>query len=109
MSWQQAHVQAAAVYLRERILEGATDQRTRAVYEGLLEVLDPSRRATRLQRELAESAKTVPVDSSRERRVRSDRRAAADRRRTASGGSVPGEVERRSGRDRRNRTDRRER
>jgi len=105
MSWQRDSIQAAATYLRERIGAGATDPRTKAVYEGLLDVLDPSRRTVRLQRQLAESAKSaVTVKSARERRAARDRRGAG--RRTASVGPPDG-VERRSGRDRRAGRDRR--
>ena len=39
------------MYMRERMAAGATDVRTKAVYEGLLDVLDPTRRTARLQRE----------------------------------------------------------
>src|SRR5687767_47288 len=108
MTWQQANIQAAAAYLRERIAGGATDARTRAVYEGLLEVLDPPRRATRLQRESALAAKAaVAVQAERDRRARQDRRGYHDRRRVNLG--PPDGIERRntpdrrSGRDRRNR------
>ena len=105
MSWQRTNVQAAATYLRERMAAGATDARTRAVYDGLLEVLDPTRRTARLQREAAESAKAaVVVQSQRERRQQSDRRRQ-DRRRANLG--PPGGVERRAGRDRRAMSDRR--
>jgi len=105
MNWQQANIQAAATYLRERIAAGATDARTKAVYEGLLEVLDPNRRKIRLQRELAESAKAaVTVQTSRERRAQ-DRRGARPDRRVANLGP-PGGVERRKG-DRRRGMDRR--
>jgi transposase len=57
--WQRASIQAAAAYLRERISQGDADRRTKAIYEGLLEVLDPTRRATRLQRELAAAAQAA--------------------------------------------------
>ena len=40
MSWQTTHVQAAAAYLRERIAQGDSSVRTKAIYEGLLEVID---------------------------------------------------------------------
>jgi hypothetical protein len=104
MTWQQTNIQAAAAYLRERIAAGATDAKTRSVYEGLLEVLDPNRRAVRLRRELAESTKVVPVQTNRERR--GAERRAVDRRKVNLG--PPGGVERRAGerrtgRDRRNR------
>jgi hypothetical protein len=96
MSWQRANVQAAANYLREHIAAGADDVRSKAVYEGLLDVLDPARRTARLQRESAASAKSaVTVQTSRERRSQNDR----DRRGAHAG--PPGGVERRAGRERR--------
>ncbi|PYQ69461.1 MAG: hypothetical protein DMG04_28185 [Acidobacteria bacterium] len=105
MNWQRANIQAAATYLRERISAGATDAKTKAVYEGLLDVLDPSRRMTRQQRELADSAKAAAtVKAARERRARSDRRGGD--RRKADVGSPTG-VDRRSSRDRRSGRDRR--
>ena len=108
MTWQQANIQAAAAYMRERIAGGATDPKTIAVYEGLIEVLDPPRRATRLQRESAMAAKAaVAVQSERDRRARNERRAPRDRRRASVGAPQGverrGLPERRSGRDRRNR------
>jgi hypothetical protein len=105
MNWQRANIQAAAAYLRERISAGATDGKTKAVYEGLLDVLDPSRRVTRHQRELADSARgAATVKAGRERRSQGDRRSG-DRRRVDLGS--PTGVERRSGRDRRTARDRR--
>lgn len=105
MSWERANVQAAASYLRDRLMAGATDVRTKMVYEGLLDVLEPSRRAMRLERETPSAAKPVGAASAaRERRATTDRRGT-DRRR-ADVGSPTG-VERRSGRDRRNGHDRR--
>lgn len=105
MSWQQAHIHAAATYLREKIAAGTSDARTRSVYEGLLEVLDPSRRATRMRRELAESTKVVPVLSVRDRRAPTERRAQ-DRRRVDLG--LPDGSERRIGAKRRSGRDRRD-
>ena len=106
MTWQQTNIQAAASYLRERIGAGATDGRTKAVYEGLLDLLDPTRRAARLQREAADAAKAaVAVASERDRRRVSDRRAHNDRRVVNLGS--PSGVERRTGRDRRAGRDRR--
>ena len=96
MSWQRANVQAAANYLRERITAGATDPRSKTVYEGLLDVLDPARRTARVQRESAASAKSaVTVQAARERR----NQASRERRRASV--VPPGGVERRAGRDRR--------
>ena len=95
MSWQRANVQAAASYLRERMAADG-DTRAKVVYEGLLDVLDPPRRAARLQRESAASAKSaVTIQTARERRSQANR----ERRRANAG--PPGGVERRAGRDRR--------
>lgn len=105
MNWQRLNIQAAAMYLRERMAAGATDARTKAVYEGLLDVLDPTRRTVRLQREAASSAQAAAAaQRARERRLKMERRAAADRRK-ANLGSPTG-VERRQG-DRRTGRDRR--
>jgi hypothetical protein len=108
MTWQQANIQAAAAYLRERIATGATDARTKAVYEGLLDVLDPPRRASRIQREAAQAAKAaVAVQAERDRRAAAERRSHRDRRLVNLGPPQGMErrrtPERRSGRDRRNR------
>ena len=98
--WQRASIQAAASYLRERISQGDHDRRTKVIYEGLLEVLDPTRRATRVQHELAAAAKAaVTVQEARDRRALADRRRHKDRRQ-ANLGSPTG-VDRRRTADRR--------
>jgi hypothetical protein len=98
--WQRATIQSAASYLRERIAQGATDPRTKTLYEGLLEVLDPARRSIRLQREMADAAKAaVRVQTARERRTIADRRRREDRRALSLGSPT--------GLDRRRRSDRR--
>jgi hypothetical protein len=106
-TWEKANVQAAASYLRERMSQGAADPRTKAVYEGLLEVLDPTRRATRVQRELAAATRAAAtVQANRERRERDERRRLADRRKAtleSPTGAERRRAERRAGRDRRNR------
>jgi hypothetical protein len=95
MNWQRASVQTAAAYMRELIASGADDVKTKAVYEGLLDVLDPTRRTARMQRESAESVKAaVVVQASRERRNRTERRRAA--------AQPPGGIERRRTQERRN-------
>jgi hypothetical protein len=95
MNWQRASVQTAAAYMRELIASGADDVKTKAVYEGLLDVLDPTRRTARMQRESAASAKAaVVVQTARERRNRTERRRLAF-------ATPPGGVERRRGRERR--------
>ena len=107
MSWQSANIKAAAAYLRERIAAGDDTARTRAIYDGLLEVVDPTRRATRVQREMASTAKTAAaVKAERERRA-AERRRQADRRKTNLGNPIGAErrqAERRAVSDRRNRS-----
>jgi hypothetical protein len=99
--WQRANVLAAAQYVRELLLKTPADAKGRAVYEGLLEVLEPARRVARQQREMAEAAKAAV----RIRELRSGReRRSADRRKVSQGPPGAGErrrAERRSGRDRR--------
>ena len=106
-SWERANIQAAASYLRERMTQGAIDAKTKVVYEGLLEVLDPTRRAARVQRELSAASKSaVTVQASRPRRAAAERRRQQDRRKLNVGspsGVERRSVERRTGRDRRNR------
>ena len=73
------------MYLRERMATGATDVRTKAVYEGLLDVLDPTRRTARMQREAASAAQAaVTVQRARERRLKMERRARENDRRKAN-------------------------
>ena len=107
-TWERANIQAAASYLRERMTQGAIDAKTKTVYEGLLDVLDPTRRAARVQRELSAAAKAaVTVQANRERRAAAERRRLADRRKQNLGSPTGTDrragVERRAGRDRRNR------
>jgi hypothetical protein len=100
MTWQRTNIQAAAAYLRERMAAGAADARTTAVYEGLLEVLDPTRRAVREQRESVEAAKAAAAEQAeRDRRAQIDRRGYNNRRLVNLG--PPQEGERRRGQDRR--------
>jgi hypothetical protein len=101
-NWQRANIQLAATYLREVIAKGA-DPRAKAAYEGLLDVLDPSRRTARLQRERVAATAAVPIQAARERRSIHDRRVSE--RRKANLGSQT-DVERRQG-DRRTGRDRR--
>jgi hypothetical protein len=78
MEWQRVHILATVNYLHDRIHAGARDARTRAIYEGLLDVLDPSRREGRLQKELARAVHPKPAKV--ERRLGTDRRSGQDRR-----------------------------
>lgn len=100
--WQRANVVAAVQYIRDIVSREPEDGKARAVYQGLIEVLEPARRTLRQQRELSEAARfSVTM---REKRTRERRRA--DRRRVNLGGAAGGErrkSERRSGRDRRSR------
>jgi hypothetical protein len=89
--------------LRELLAQNPEDPRLRTTYEGLLDLLDPSRLVTRRQREMAEAAKQAASVLKTERRRGGDRRRA--NRRVAQLG--PGGIERRSGIDRRSGKDRR--
>src|SRR6188472_2254568 len=55
--WQRTNVVAAANCLREQISRTPDDQKLRSAYEGLLDLLDPSRLLARKQREQAEAAR----------------------------------------------------
>jgi hypothetical protein len=108
VDWQRSSIEAAASYLRELIEAGADDYRTQSVYEGLLDVLEPTRHATRIQRAAAADATAAVMQAAaRERRARIDRRGHTDRRLVNFGPAAGGE--RRSGQDRRNPGDRRNR
>ena len=101
--WQRASVLAAAQFLRDIVSRAPDDQKAHAIYQGLLEVLEPARRAIRQQRELSNAARSSVTN--REKRNGADRRRN-DRRRVNLG--APDGVERRkgdrrAGRDRRNR------
>src|SRR3989442_14295739 len=102
--WQRANVLAAAQYLRDIVSRTPDDMKAQAVYQGLLEVLEPARRAIRQQRELSEAARSSVT--MREKRAGAERRRI-ERRRVDLGPPAAGverrKTERRSGRDRRNR------
>jgi hypothetical protein len=101
--WQRANILAAAKYLREL---GALSSggRPELIHQLLLEVLDPARRVTRLQREMANAAKAAAT-TGQERRAGRDRRLSD--RRTINLGRAAGE--RRAGSERRTGADRRDR
>jgi hypothetical protein len=107
MDWQRSSIEAAAAYLRELIEAGATDYRTQSVYEGLLDILDPTRHATRIQRAAAADAAAAIMHGARDRRNRVERRGHSDRRLVDLG--PPADGERRSGQERRSGADRRSR
>ena len=89
--WQRTNVVAAANCLREQISRTPDDQKLRGAYEGLLDLLDPSRLLARKQREQADAARHAATAIRNERRA-AERRAAE--RRKASVGPPDG-VERR--------------
>jgi hypothetical protein len=101
--WQRANVLAAAQYLRDIVSRSPGDLKAQTVYQGLVEVLEPARRAIRQQRELSEAARSSVT--MREKRTGAERRRT-DRRRVnlgPPGGVERRKTERRSGRDRRSR------
>jgi hypothetical protein len=103
--WQREHILAAASFLRSRFGNPPGDPGARVVHDGLLEVLDPPRRAVRLQREMSEAARKAALTAKTERRG-SDRRKTDRRRANAgppAGLSERRKGERRTGRDRRKR------
>lgn len=101
--WQRANVVAAANCLREQLARSPTDPKILAAYEGLLDLLDPSRMLARRQREMADAARQAATAIRNERRA--TERRAKERRKANVG--PPGEErrrgERRSGGDRRKR------
>lgn len=94
MPWQRASILAALNYLKEMGRVGQNSQ-AQVLATGLWEVLEPSRRTIRLQREAAQAA-TAGAQAGRERRTRERRQT--DRRRQQVPYDGP---ERRTGRDRR--------
>jgi hypothetical protein len=85
--WQRTHVLAAAEYIREILFRTPGDTKARAVYDGLLDLLEPSRRAAR------PGADTSTKDGEFEIRAEKDRRSGVERRRAAHG--PPAGIERR--------------
>ena len=77
--WQRQAVLAAAALLRHRFSATPDDQRARTVHDALLEVVEPTRRANRLQREMSADASGAALTLRSERRGRG-RRAGIDRR-----------------------------
>jgi hypothetical protein len=97
--WQRANITAAAAYLREVLAREPDNTRVKVLHDGLLDVLDPTRRLLRQQRELATIA-----GMARQRRA-DERRAARERRQMNLG--PPAGSERRAGKERRSGRDRR--
>jgi hypothetical protein len=93
--WQRASILAALNYLKDIGRQGQNPQAL-ILATGLMEILEPSRRTIRLQREAAQAA-TAGAQSGRERRTR-ERRRNEERRKQRAGYTGP---ERRAGRERR--------
>lgn len=102
--WQRQAVLAAATLLRERFGMAPADTKAKAVHDALLEVVEPKRRALRMQREMSSAADAAVLTMKTERRRPARDRRSADRR-VLDVGSPTG-VERRTG-DRRERSERR--
>lgn len=101
--WQRTNVIAAANSLRQQISRTPEDQKVRAAYEGLLDLLDPSRVLARKQREMAQATRQAAAAIKTERR--SQERRTTERRKGAPGTPNAGErraAERRT-KDRRSR------
>lgn len=98
--WQRAHIVSAAEYVRDLTRRTPGDERARTVYEGLLEVLEPSRRMARQYRERHPASAGGSMWDQRSGR----QRRLADRRAADAGPAVQTErrrAQRRSGLDRR--------
>lgn len=95
--WQRSNILAALSYLKDIGTIGQSPQAA-MLAQGLMEVLEPSRRTIRLQRESAISA-AASAQAGRERRTGRDRRNTSDRRKQ----QLPynGPERRAAGRDRR--------
>ena len=95
--WQRDAILKAASFLREKYGNPPADGSARMAHDGLLEVLDPSRRTVRLQKEMSDAAKGAVLTSRTERRAGRDRRGALPDRRRVNVGPPPGLPERRAG------------
>lgn len=103
--WQREAILKAAQLLRDRFGNPPVDAQARSAHDGLLEVLDPSRRTVRLQKELSEATRKATITERAERRARERR---ATERRKVNLGPPPDhpeqrKSERRTGGDRRTR------
>jgi|HubBroStandDraft_6_1064221.scaffolds.fasta_scaffold873336_2 hypothetical protein len=85
--WQRTTILGALNYLKE-IGRASKEPRAETLAQGLAEVLEPSRRAIRLQREAAQAA-SAGAGTGRERRTQSDRRRSTDRRQKQASFSGP--------------------
>jgi hypothetical protein len=79
--WQRANIYAALNYLKDLGRVGQNPQ-AQGLAQGLMEVLEPSRRTIRLQREAAQAV-TAGARNGREQR-KGERRRTPDRRKQAT-------------------------
>jgi hypothetical protein len=84
--WQRANIYAALNYLKDLGRMGQNPQ-AQGLAQGLMEVLEPSRRTVRLQREAAQAA-TAGARNGREQR-KGERRRTPDRRNQTTTHSGP--------------------
>jgi len=80
MDWDNDAIKAAAAYFRDLIDAGTSDERTHAVYAGLLDVLDPARSAMRIGQAVSADAALTLARAGLDRRSPIARRIGADRR-----------------------------
>jgi hypothetical protein len=99
--WQRTNVIAAANCLREQLSRMPGDSKLLAAYEGLLDLLDPSRLLVRKQREMAEAARQAATAIKNERRAQDRRRLERRKVNLGPPGVERRQAERRTGRDRR--------
>jgi hypothetical protein len=92
--WQHGHIRDAADYFQQVLAREPHNAHVKALHEGLLDVLDPTRR---LQRERRNHVRARAEARTTERRTAE--RRAADRRQKDLG--IPEILDRRSGIDRR--------
>lgn len=99
--WQRTNVVAAANCLREHLARTPGDPKLLAAYEGLLDLLDPSRLVVRRQREMAEAARQAAAAIRNERRTKDRRRLERRKADLGAPGAERRSTERRTGADRR--------
>jgi hypothetical protein len=90
MDWDNDAIKAAAAYFRDLIDAGSADERTHAVYAGLLDVLDPARSAMRIGQAVSADTAVALGRARLDRRSPIARRLGVDRR-TFNVGSLNGD------------------
>jgi hypothetical protein len=93
--WQRDAILKAASFLREKYGNPPSDPAALVAHDALLEVLDPSRRTTRLQKEMSQAARSTAATTRNERRAGRERRGAVRDRRKRNDGPPPGLSDRR--------------